>query len=29
LHKGNPLIGCAPGVRAALIEAAAIKDLTI
>jgi len=29
LHKGNPLIGCAPGVKAALIEAAAIKDLTI
>ena len=27
LRKGNPLIGCAPGVKAALIEAAAIKDL--
>jgi myo-inositol-1(or 4)-monophosphatase len=29
LRQGNPLIGCAPGVKAALIEAAAIKDLAL
>jgi myo-inositol-1(or 4)-monophosphatase len=29
LRKGNPLIACAPGVKAALIEAAAIPGLTL
>ena len=28
LRKGNPLIACAPGVKAALIEAAALEGLT-
>jgi len=29
LRKGNPLIACAPGLKAALVEAAAIRDLTL
>ncbi|HLJ72511.1 MAG TPA: inositol monophosphatase family protein [Roseiarcus sp.] len=29
LSQGNPLIACAPGVKEALIEAAAIKDLAL
>jgi len=29
LRRGNPLIACAPGVKAALVEAAAIKDLAL
>ena len=29
LSKGNPLIACAPGVKAALVEAAAIRDLAL
>jgi myo-inositol-1(or 4)-monophosphatase len=29
LRKGNPLIACAPGVKAALVEAAAIPGLTL
>ncbi len=29
LSKGNPLIACAPGVKDALIQAAAIKGLTL
>ena len=29
LHKGNPLIACAAGVKAALIAAADIKGLTL
>ena len=28
LRKGNPLVACAPGVKTALLEAAALEGLT-